>query len=92
MCAAASAAAANSLCSFALKRDVMLMCHSGSAADPSHRRSNKCCSLKVMPATNQAATTGAGCFNFLFLFFRFCHNAKRKFKNACGQAQPMFVI
>lgn len=65
MCAvavAAAAVAANRLGGFALKRDVMLMCHSRSAADPSHRRSNKCCSLKVMPATNQAATTGAAGF------------------------------
>lgn len=66
MCAAL---AANSRWRFALKRDAMLMCHSRSAADPSHRRSNKCCSLKVMPTTNQAAATATEAGWVFFFFF-----------------------
>lgn len=91
MCpAAAAAVAANSLDCFALKRDVMLMCHSGSAADPSHRRSNKCCSLKVVPATNQAATMAAAglllqkCASFLLCV---CLSSKPKTeKQECMQS------
>lgn len=45
---AAAAAAVNSCCSYALKRDVILTCQSRSAADPSHHQSNKSCFLKVM--------------------------------------------
>lgn len=95
MCAAA-AVAANSLGCFALKRDVMLMCHSGSAADPSHRRSNRCCSLKVVPATNQAATMAAAllllqkCASFFFGVFH--QNPKVKSKNECSHTQSPVVV